>query len=388
MSEAPLSGVIVIDLTRAVSGPYCTMLLNNLGATIIKVERPGSGDDTRSLGPFIDDISTYNAIYNHDKKSISLNLKNAEDKKIFEGLLSRADVLVENFRPGVMEKLGYGWEPLHKQFPSLIYAAISGYGLSGPIANHACYDLIAQGLSGLMSLTGHPENKPTKVGTEISDIVTGIFASYGINTALYHRAVTGEGSLVDVAMLDCTVSLLYSAINRYSATGSVPEAIGNRHPTAVPFDTYQTKDEPFNIAVANDNLFKKMCDIIEKPELAVDDRFSTIDARLKNRETLDVILNDRLQQKNAKEWLDLFVSAGVPAGRIYDMQRTLEFPQLISRNMVAHFKEGYLPGIKFPGTPIKMSCLDDTDTFGPAPKLDENRDDILHFIQTGQWPSR
>ena len=239
-----------------------------------------------------------------------------------------------------------------------------------------------------MSLTGHPENKPTKVGTEISDIVTGIFASYGINTALYHRAVTGEGSLVDVAMLDCTVSLLYSAINRYSATGSVPEAIGNRHPTAVPFDTYQTKDEPFNIAVANDNLFKKMCDIIEKPELAVDDRFSTIDARLKNRETLDVILNDRLQQKNAKEWLDLFVSAGVPAGRIYDMQRTLEFPQLISRNMVAHFKEGYLPGIKFPGTPIKMSCLDDTDTFGPAPKLDENRDDILHFIQTGQWPSR
>ncbi|MDF1760319.1 MAG: CoA transferase [Coxiellaceae bacterium] len=385
MSKAPLKGITVLDLTRAVSGPYCTMLLSNLGATIIKIERPGSGDDTRSSAPFKDDVSTYNAVFNHDKKSIALDLKNANDRKILDELLPKADVLVENFRPGVMEKLGLGWDTLHQQHPELIYAAISGYGLTGPIAQHACYDLIAQGLSGLMSLTGHPEEKPTKVGTEISDIVTGIFASYGINTALYHRAMTGEGSLVDVAMLDSTLSLLYSAVNRYTASGDIPTAIGNRHPMAVPFDTYPTKDRPFNIAVANDSLFVKLCDALEQPELAQDNRFNSIAGRAQNREALDDILIDILQHKTAKEWLARCVDAGVPAGRIYDMHEVLEFPQLKHRNMVAEFKDGYLPGIKFPGTPIKISCLDDTNTFGPAPTLDGNRDEILRFIKTGKW---
>ncbi len=385
MTKGPLSNITVLDMTRAVSGPYCTMMLKNLGATIIKIERPGSGDDTRGLGPFKNEISTYNAIFNSGKKSIALDLKNPEDKKIFERLLEKTDILVENFRPGVMDRMGYGWETLHKKYPKLIYAAISGYGLSGPIATHACYDLVAQGLSGIMTLTGHSETHPTKVGTEISDVLAGIFGAFGINTALYHLATTGEGSLVDVAMLDCMLSLLYSAVDRYTTTDTIPTQIGNRHPTAVPFDTFPTKDRPVNIAVANDNLFKKLCTVLKKPELADDARFSTIPARTKNREALTEIMKEILKTKTAKEWVDECIQVGVPAGRIYHINETLKFPQLIHRNMVRHFNKNYLPGVKFPGNPIKLSCLDDEVESDPAPALDENREEILNFIKTGQW---
>ena len=298
--KGPLEGVIVLDLTRAVSGPYCTMMLNNLGATIIKIEKPGSGDDTRGLGPFHEGISTYNAVFNHDKKCIGLDMKAPEDRKIFEGLLKRSDVLVENFRPGVMERLGYGWEKLHEQYPKLIYAAISGYGLNGPISQHACYDLVAQGLCGIMSLTGHSHDNPTKVGTEIADVLSGIFGAFAVNTALYHRERTGEGSLVDIAMLDCMLSLLYSAVDRYTATKEIPRAIGNRHPTAVPFDTFMASDRPLNVAVANDKIFQKLCEVIEMPELATDTRFNSIPARTQNRIPLTEILSEVLKKKNGQ----------------------------------------------------------------------------------------
>lgn len=384
-STAPLANLVVLDLTRAVSGPYCTMMLNKLGATIIKVEHPGSGDDTRGLGPFIDSESTYNAIFNSGKKSIALDLKNPDDKKIFEQLLAKADILVENFRPGVLDRLGYPWEKLHKTYPRLIYVAISGYGLSGPIANHACYDLIAQGLSGLMKLTGHPSEKPTKVGTEIADVLAGIYGAFGTNTALYHRAMTGEGTLVDVAMLDCMVSLLYSAVDRFSATHEIPEAIGNRHPSATPFDSFEAKDETINIAVANDNLFQKFCNVLGMPELNTDPKFSTIAARTANRLALYEKIVPVLKTRNAKDWVDAFVAAGVPAGRIYNIEQTLQLPQLVHRNMVAHFKNNYMPNIIFPGNPIKISCLPDTNEFERAPKLNENRHEILNFLKTGQW---
>jgi CoA:oxalate CoA-transferase len=384
----PLADIVVLDLTRAVSGPYCTLMLKNLGATVIKVEHPGSGDDTRGLGPFQDGISTYNAIFNHGKKSIALDLKAPDDKAIFEKLLKKADILVENFRPGVMERMGYSWENLHKQYSKLIYVAISGYGQSGPISNHACYDLVAQGLSGIMNLTGHSPDQPTKVGTEIADMLAGIHAAFGTQTALYHRAVTGEGTLVDVAMLDCMLSLLYSAVDRYTATKELPGPIGNRHPTAVPFDTFKTKDRPLNIAVANDNLFSKLCQVLEKPELATDKRFQTIAARTENRVALTEIIQEILLKKKSTEWLEELVAAGIPAGRIYDLHETLNFPQLLHRNMVAKFEEGYLPEVRFPGNPIKLSCMEDTSVFEKAPELNENRDDILNFIQTGQWSKK
>jgi len=380
----PLSGVIVIDLTRAVSGPYCTMMLKNLGATIIKIERPGSGDDTRGLGPFKDGISTYNAIFNHGKKSIALDLKNPEDKKIFNDLLAKADVLVENFRPGVMEKMGYSWEFLHQTYPRLIYMAISGYGQTGPIAQHACYDLVAQGVSGMMKLTGHPGDKPTKVGTEIADVLSGIYAAFGVNTALFHRERTGEGSMVDVAMLDCMLSLLYSAVDRFTVTGEEPKAIGNRHPTAVPFETFDTSDRMITICVANDSLFKKMSQVLGHLEWSEDPRFSTIQARAENHDALIDLMTAVLKTKSAKYWVDEFIKVGVPSGRVYDLHETLQFPQLIHRKMVAGFKGDYLNGVKFPGNPLKFSCLEDENIFDPAPKLDENRAEILNFIKTGK----
>lgn len=385
MKKGPLNGIIVLDLTRAVSGPYCTMMLENLGATIIKIERPGVGDDTRGLGPFVDGVSSYNAIFNHGKKSIALDLKDPEDKKIFESLLPKVDVLVENFRPGVMERMGYGWEALHKAYPKLIYAAISGYGLDGPISSHACYDLVAQGLCGIMTLTGHDKDNPTKVGTEIADVLSGIFTAFSINTALYHRENAGEGSLVDVAMLDCMLSLLYSAVDRFSATHEVPETTGNSHPTAVPFDTFIAKDRHINIAVANDTLFKKLCDIIGQPALAADEKFATIAARSDHKAELTKILADVFKTKDAKEWVDACIEQGVPAGRVYHLNETLAFPQLIHRNMICSFKGDYMPGIKFPGNPIKMSCLEEDVRFDAAPAIDENRDEILNFIKTGKF---
>ncbi|OGT29663.1 MAG: hypothetical protein A3E87_08380 [Gammaproteobacteria bacterium RIFCSPHIGHO2_12_FULL_35_23] len=385
MKKGPLNNIVVLDLTRAVSGPYCTMMLYNLGATIIKIEHPGNGDDTRGLGPFIEKISSYNAIFNYGKKSIALDLKNEADRKIFEELLPKVDVLVENFRPGFMEKFGYGWEALHKKYPQLIYAAISGYGQTGPIATHACYDLVAQGICGIMMLTGHSENEPTKVGTEIADVLSGIFTAFGINTALFHRERTGEGSLVDVAMLDCMLSLLYSAVDRYTATHEIPHAIGNRHPIAAPFDTFYAKDRPLNIAVANDNLFRKLCGVLKRPELADDERFATIPARTKNRVALTNIMAEILKTKNATEWLEDLVKAGIPAGRIYTLKETLDFPQLIHRKMVHRFKGDYMPTIRFPGNPLKLSCLEDLTENEKAPALDENRQEILNFIKTGKW---
>lgn len=381
----PLENLIVLDLTRAVSGPYCTMMLSKLGATIIKIENPNGGDDTRGLGPFIDEESTYNAVYNSNKKSIALDLKKPEDKIIFEQLLPKADILVENFRPGVLARLGYSWEHLHELYPQLIYVAISGYGQTGPIADHACYDLIAQGLSGLMKLTGHPQSQPTKVGTEIADVLAGVYGAFATNVALYHRAMTGEGTLVDIAMLDCMVSLLYSAIDRYSATNQMPTAIGNRHPTAVPFDTFDAQDEAINIAVANDSLFKKFCTVLERPELAHDERFATIHARTIHREYLYELIIPILKTRKAKEWVDDFIKVGVPAGRVYDILQTLNFPQLQHRNMVARFSEGYMSDVRFPGNPIKISCMTDTQEYPPAPKLNAHREEILSFLQTGLW---
>ena len=284
-----------------------------------------------------------------------------------------------------MEHLGFSWERLHQDYPKLIYAAISGYGLTGPIANHACYDLVAQGISGLMSLTGHPDDKPTKVGTELADVLAGIFGAFAINTALYHRTKTGEGTLADIAMLDCMLSLLYSAIDRYTSTHDVPKRMGNRHPTAVPFDTFPTKDEPINIAVANDSLFKKFCVVLDRTGLAEDERFSTIPARTENRVELTKIITEILENKTAAEWVDACIKMGVPAGRIYELQDTLNFPQLKHRNMVVGFKEGYLDGVKFPGMPIKLSCLEEETVYEPAPTLDENRTEILNFIKTGRF---
>ena len=241
-ASGPLAGITVIDLSRILAGPYCTLLMAELGARVIKVEPPGKGDDAREYGPFIKGKSTYFSSVNRGKESIALDLKAAADKRIFEALLAKADVIVENFRPGTMEKLGYGWESLHARYPRLIYAAASGFGHTGPYAHYPAYDMVVQGLGGMMSITGHPGQPPVRIGMSIGDIGAGLYTTIAVNAALLHREKTGEATKVDIAMFDCQLALLENAIMRYTVTGEVPGPLGARHPSITPFEAFSTAD--------------------------------------------------------------------------------------------------------------------------------------------------
>ena len=278
-SAGPLTGITVIDLTRVLAGPYCTMILADLGARVIKVEAPGHGDDARHIGPFIGGKSAYFMSLNCGKESIALNLKDDVDRAIFERLLAGADVLVENFRAGAMDKLGYGWEPLHERYPRLIYAAASGFGQTGPYRLRPAYDMVVQAMGGVMSLTGHPGTPPTRVGTSIGDITAGLFTAAGVNAALYHRAQTGDGMMIDVAMLDAQVAILENAIARYFATGEVPGPIGSRHPSITPFEAFATADGHIVIAAGNDDLFARLCASIGRGDLASEASFASNEQR-------------------------------------------------------------------------------------------------------------
>lgn len=271
----PLTGTLVLDLTRVLAGPYCTMVLADLGARVIKVENPVRGDDARAIGPFVGDRSAYFSSLNRGKQSIALDLKDDADRRIFDRLLARADVLVENFRPGVMQRLGYGWDTLHDRFPRLVVASTSGFGQTGPYAGRPAYDVVVQAMGGVMSLTGHPGSPPTRVGTSLGDITAGLFTAIGIQAALVDRFRSGVGSRIDVALLDCQVAILENAIARYAATGEVPGPIGARHPSITPFDAFATRDGYVVIAAGNDGLFARLCDVLGEPQLASDPRFSS-----------------------------------------------------------------------------------------------------------------
>ena len=260
-NNGPLSGLLVLDLTRVLVGPYCTMILSDLGARVIKVEAPEVGDDSRSFGPFVEDQSAYFMSLNRNKESIALNLKNEKDKKIFEKILPKADILIENFKPGTLSKWGYGWDNLKDKYPKLIYASASGFGQTGPLKGLPAYDMVVQGMGGLMSVTGQPDSEPTRVGTSIGDITAGLFTAIGINAALYDRQKTGKGMYIDVAMLDCQIAILENAVARYLTKGEIPKPMGSRHPSISPFEAFKTKDSYIIIAAGNDKLFEGMCKV-------------------------------------------------------------------------------------------------------------------------------
>jgi len=373
----PLSDVTVLDLTRVLAGPYCTMVLADLGARVIKVERPGDGDDARTIGPFVKAKSAYFMSLNRGKESISLDLRDPADREIFEKLLPRADVLVENYRAGVMEKLGYGWETLHARHPRLIYAAASGFGHTGPYAGRPAYDLVAQGMGGLMSLTGQPGSEPTRVGTSIGDIAAGLFTAVGVNAALYHRELTGEGTKIDVAMLDCQVALLENAIARYVATGQVPGPLGSRHPSITPFEAFACADGHLIIAAGNDGLFRKLCDVLARPELADDPRFCSNQARTSNADALKIAIDGALSERTRADWLAALEAAGVPCGPINDVAEVMADPQVAARNMVIRVLDEVAGEISMPGNPIKLSGFEDPATREPAPGLDADRQRLL-----------
>ena len=301
--DGPLKNLLVVDLTRVLVGPYCTMILSDLGARVIKIEAPEIGDDSRGFGPFIDDYSAYFMSLNRGKESIALNLKNEDDKKVFEKILAKADILVENFKPGTLEKWGFGWNEVSKKYPKLIYASASGFGQTGPLKELPAYDMVVQGMGGLMSVTGHPNSEPTRVGTSIGDITAGLFTAIGINAALYDRQKTGKGTFIDVSMLDCQIAILENAIARYLSKNEIPEPMGSRHPSIAPFEAFKTKDSFLIIAAGNDKLFKSLCEVLEIPNIANDEMYKTNSLRSQNIDKLKLIIEDKLQHKNTDEWI-------------------------------------------------------------------------------------
>ncbi len=373
----PLSGITIIDLSRILAGPYCTLLLAELGARVIKIEPPEKGDDARHYGPFKGGKSTYFSSINRGKESIALDLKSPKDRAIFESLLEKGDALVENFRPGTMEKLGYGWESLHARYPRLIYAATSGYGHSGPYSHYPAYDMVVQGLGGIMSITGHKGMPLVRIGTSIGDLGGGLYTAVALNAALLHRERTGEARKVDIALFDCQLALLENAIMRYTVTGEIPGPMGARHPSITPFEAFPTADGHLIIAAGNDGLFLKLAEALGRPDFAADPRFETNPARNENRDALYREIEAILARAGSRHWIEVLEAAGVPCGPVNNVAEALAHPQVPFRNMLIAVEDPASGRLDLAGNPMKVSGFADPPSRPPAPDLDGDREKIL-----------
>ncbi len=374
--KKPLEDIRVLDLTRVLAGPFCTMVLADLGAEIVKVEIPGKGDDSRDFGPFQKKRSLYFISVNRGKKSISLNLKHAEGKKIFKNLVKHFDVLVENYRPGTMEKLGLGYNVLREINPRLIYAASSGFGHTGPYSPLPAYDILVQAMGGIMSITGWQDCPPTRVGMSLGDITASLFTAIGITSALYSREKNGAGQKIDISMLDCQVAILENALVRLQAEGKNPEPIGNRHPTITPFQAYRARDDYFVLAIGNDSLWNTFCQTICRPDLLSDKRFLNNKLRTEHLNELNAILEAIFLSKTAKEWLSLFGKVNIPSAPINNIAKVVEDPQVNARKMIVEVKDDVAGTVKIAGNPIKMSSLPDTETRSKAPDVGEHNSEV------------
>ena len=374
--DVALENVKVLDLTRVLAGPYATMILGDLGADIIKVEMPGKGDDARAFGPYVNEESAYFMSLNRNKRSITLNLKEEEGKRILRDMIKKVDVVVENFRPGTMEKLGLGYEDLKKINPKIVYAAASGFGHTGPYSKRAAYDAVVQAMGGIMSITGQENGKPTRVGTSVGDINAGMFTAIGILSALYRVKETGKGQKVDVAMLDSQVAILENAIARHVVTGEIPAPKGNRHPAIVPFETFETTDGDIMIAAGNDALWAKLCKAMELGELIDDPKYKTNPLRNTNYHSLKGILEYTTKKKSTAEWQEILDGAGVPNGPINTIDKVIEDPQVKAREMILEMDHPTAGKLRVPGIPVKLS-----DTPGQircaAPTLGQHTDEIM-----------
>jgi CoA:oxalate CoA-transferase len=376
----PLSGITIIDLSRILAGPYCTLLLAELGARVIKVEPPGQGDDARQYGPFKNGKSAYFASVNRGKESIALDLKSPSGREIFERLLDQADALVENFRPGTMEKLGYGWESVHQRYPRLVYAAASGFGHSGPYSHYPAYDMVVQGLGGIMSITGHPGMPLTRVGTSVGDLAGGLYTAVALNAALLHRERTGEATKVDVALFDCQLALLENAIMRYTTTGEIPGPMGARHPSITPFEAFPTRDGNIIIAAGNDGLFVKLARALDRADLAENPLFTTNTLRNQHQEALRAELEGVLQREGTDHWIAVLEAAGVPCGPVNNIAQALAHPQTAARNMLVTVDDPVTGPLELAGNPMKLQAFADPPTRRPAPDLDADGEKILREL--------
>jgi CoA:oxalate CoA-transferase len=378
--QGPLAGTTVVDLTRILSGPYCTMMLADLGARVIKVERPEGGDDARSIGPFAAGGSAYFASINRGKESIGLDLREPADRTLFDALLGRADVLVENFRPGALDKLGYAWEGLHARWPRLVVVSISGFGQTGPLRERPAYDMVVQAMGGVMSITGEPGGRPTRVGTSIGDIAAGMFAAYGCVAALYERTRTGVGARVDVSMLDGQVALLENAIARFVTTGDVPGPIGSRHPSITPFGVFQARDASLVVAAGNDPLFGRLCEALGAPGLAADPRFGSNADRCEHEAELKAALEVALARDDVEGWLERLSRAGIPCAPVQNVAQVLEHAQVRARHMVLPIDDPSYRGVVVAGNPVKISTLPERASAAPPPALGQHRESILREL--------
>ncbi len=373
----PLDDIFVLDLSRILSGPFCTMMLGDMGATVVKVEPPPRGDDTRLWGPpFINGISTYFLSINRNKRSIGLNLKSPQGQDVLWKLVDRADVLVENFRPGVLDKLGFGFDAVSARNPRLIYASISGYGQTGPYKNRPGYDVVAQGESGIVDLTGEPDRQPVKVGASIADIVAGLYAYQGILLAMLARHRTGKGQRVDVALLDGMISTLTYQAESYFATGKSPKRLGTRHPSIVPYETFETKDGFVNIGAANEKQWQNLCRALDMPDLAFDPRFNTMAGRISNYGALRAILDGELRKLTRAEASELLAKYELPVGPINTVAEVLEDPHVHAREMVKELTHPEYGPLRYLGIPVKLS---DTpgELQGPPPRFGEHNRNVL-----------
>ena len=374
---APLDGIRVIDLSRVVSGPLCTMNLADMGADVVKIEEPGRGDESRAFGPpFLGGESPYYLSVNRNKRSCTVNLKRDAGKAILWRLLDTADVVVQNFRPGAMARLGLDYDAVAARHPRLIYCSISGFGDSGPDAVRPGYDLVVQGESGLMDLTGEADGPPTRIGTSLADLTAGVMAAQGITLALYARQTTGRGQHVKIAMLDAVASLLTYNAGNYFATGESPTRRGNDHPSVVPYQTLRAKDGWMNLAVANDSLWVRYCDAIERPDLRDDPRFATAPERVNHRDTLVPIIVALTAARTVQQWVDLLGAAGVPCGRIRNVAEVCTNPQLTERGKVVDRPHPTAGIVTMIGLPIELSDTPGRIQTAP-PLLGEHTDDVL-----------
>ncbi|CAN7773780.1 CoA transferase [Variovorax sp. LjRoot84] len=379
-SAGPLDGIRVIDLTHMLSGPYCTWLLGALGADVIKVERPSSGDFTRIVEPMLEDESLYFMSVNRNKRSLTLNLKDPRGKELLLKLAKGADVLVENNRAGVMVRLGLGKEDLAKVNPRLVYASISGFGQSGPYQHRAAFDVVVQALSGMMSVTGEPGGGPCRVGTSIGDIGASLFATIGILSALQKRHVTGHGDAVDVSMLDCQLALLENAVARTLNTDELPRALGSRHPLIAPFQAFATADRPLAVCVDTNEQWERLCRAMGLEHLLHDPRFTTGSRRNANHGELEPILKAGFSSRTREEWLQLFDEFDVPSSPINSVAEALEDPQVRHREMVVEVPPG--SGRRFVDVPIRMPGSI-RPSASPAPRLGEHNRGILAELGLG-----
>jgi crotonobetainyl-CoA:carnitine CoA-transferase CaiB-like acyl-CoA transferase len=377
LGSGPLAGLTIVDLTRVLSGPYCTMLLADMGARVIKIEHPGRGDDTRAWGPpFVGAESAYFLSINRNKESVTLDFKTGEGRTILDQLIGRADVLVENFRPGAMARLGLDYASLAQQHDRLVVCSISGFGQDGPRRDQAGYDAVIQAEGGLMSVTGEADGRPYRVGVAVTDLVAGLLAAQGIALALFARERTGRGQQVDISMLDGVISLLSYHASICLTTGSESGRVGNRHATIAPYDTFAAADGELFLAVGNDDQFQRFCRAAPLVELLADDRFSTNPRRVANEATLRRIIEPVIRKHDRDHWLRAFTQAGVPCGAVRTVREALSDPQVAARHMIEAVEHAVLGSMKVLGTPIKLSSTPAQVRTAP-PVLGQHTDAVL-----------